>query len=125
MARPGTDTPRQWLIAGSPAGAVRDIAEAYRWNEEQRSRWWSSWSVEDCLYTIQRHPEMYAIAHESYRRAVMKRFPIIIFSTSVSVEAAHYPIVGIFALGTPRPVPTLPLQACQERMGEQRQRGMG
>ncbi|MGI0490880.1 type II toxin-antitoxin system RelE/ParE family toxin [Alkalinema pantanalense CENA528] len=35
--------------------------------------------VDACVQFIQRNPEMYPIAHESYRRAIARRFPYVVF----------------------------------------------
>ena len=49
-------------------------------------------SVEACLDSIQRHPTMYAIAHENYRRAVVKRFPYVIFYEHIDDATMVYAV---------------------------------
>ena len=60
--------------------AVDDIAEAYDWYEERREGLGGEFleQVNDCMESLQRHPEMCPFIHESYRRAVVRRFPYVI-----------------------------------------------
>jgi hypothetical protein len=66
--------------------AERDIAEAHIWYEGRRSgpgeefltsaiRIWE----EACLESIRRGPEIYPVVHESYHRALIRRFPYAVF----------------------------------------------
>jgi plasmid stabilization system protein ParE len=61
--------------------AVRDIADTYNWYEERRTGLGGEFiqEVEASFESMLRHPEMYAIVHESYRRALIRRFPYVVF----------------------------------------------
>jgi len=61
--------------------AERDIEEAYVWYEEQRAGLGEEFlsSVDACIQFICRMPEVYEIIHESYRRALLRRFPYVVF----------------------------------------------
>lgn len=61
--------------------ASQDLDEAYDWYElrnvglgEQFLR-----SVDASIQAILRAPEMHAIAHENYRRGLVRRFPYAVF----------------------------------------------
>jgi plasmid stabilization system protein ParE len=58
-----------------------DLAEAYAWYEKRRAGLGEEFlsSVDACLESIRRQPEMYALVHETYRRALIRRFPFAIF----------------------------------------------
>ena len=51
--------------------AELDIAEAYLWYEGRRAGLGEEFlsSVEACLESIRRRPEMYPVVHEGYRRS--------------------------------------------------------
>ena len=57
--------------------ADQDIAEAYKWYEDRRLGLGEEFlrSVEGCLHTIRRRPELSAPVYEHYRRALVRRFP--------------------------------------------------
>ena len=61
--------------------AELDIAEAYVWYEGRRAGLGEEFlsSVDACLESIRRRPEMYHVVHESYRRALIRRFPYAVF----------------------------------------------
>jgi plasmid stabilization system protein ParE len=61
--------------------AEQDAAEAYRWYEERQPGLGEEFlgCVEVCVQSIRRNPELYSIAHESYRRALVRRFPYAVF----------------------------------------------
>jgi plasmid stabilization system protein ParE len=61
--------------------AELDLAEAYAWYEKRRAGLGEEFlsSVDACLESIRRQPEMYALVHEMYRRALIRRFPFAIF----------------------------------------------
>ena len=60
--------------------AELDLAEAYNWYEKRRAGLGEEFlSSDDCLEGIRRQPEMYALVHEMYRRALIRRFPFAIF----------------------------------------------
>jgi hypothetical protein len=58
-----------------------DLAEAYSWYEKRRPGLGEEFlsSVDACLESILRHPEMHTFVHETYRRALIRRFPFAIF----------------------------------------------
>jgi len=55
----------------------QDIAGAYDWYEAQRPGLGEEFlsSVDACLHAILRNPETRAIVFDSYRRALVRRFP--------------------------------------------------
>jgi plasmid stabilization system protein ParE len=61
--------------------AARDIDEAYGWYERQRAGLGEEFltCVDACVQAIRRAPEMHSIAHEDYRRGLVRRFPYAIF----------------------------------------------
>jgi plasmid stabilization system protein ParE len=61
--------------------AELDIAEAYIWYEGRRAGLGEEFlsSVDACLESIRRRPEMYSIVHEGYRRSLIRRFPYAVF----------------------------------------------
>jgi plasmid stabilization system protein ParE len=58
-----------------------DIAEAYAWYEGRRPGLGEEFlsSVEACLESTRRRPEMYPVVYESYRRSLTRRFPYAVF----------------------------------------------
>lgn len=58
-----------------------DIDEAYAWYENQRAGLGDIFltRVDASIQSILRHPQMYPIVHEGYRRALVRRFPYAIF----------------------------------------------
>jgi plasmid stabilization system protein ParE len=63
------------------AEAEQDTTEAYIWYEEQETGLGEEFlrCVDACIHVIQRNPEMNSIVYESYRRAIVRRFPYVIF----------------------------------------------
>jgi plasmid stabilization system protein ParE len=61
--------------------AELDVAETYAWYEKRRVGLGEEFlsSVDATLERIRRRPEMYAVAHGTYRRALIRRFPFAIF----------------------------------------------
>jgi plasmid stabilization system protein ParE len=61
--------------------AKADVADAYIWHEKQSLGLDMEFlrCVETALLSIQRTPLIYPIVHESYRRALVRRFPCAIF----------------------------------------------
>ena len=61
--------------------AELDIAEAYVWYEGRRAGLGEEFltSVDACLESIRRGPEMYPVVHEGYRRSLIRRFPYAVF----------------------------------------------
>jgi plasmid stabilization system protein ParE len=61
--------------------AERDIAAAYGWYEDRRIGLGEEFlsSVDACLQGIARQPDLYTEIHQSYRRALIRRFPYAVF----------------------------------------------
>ncbi|MBD2771934.1 type II toxin-antitoxin system RelE/ParE family toxin [Iningainema tapete] len=61
--------------------AEQDAAEAYTWYEEQEPGLGEDFlrCVDACIQLIRRNPQMYRLVHENYRRAVVRRFPYVVF----------------------------------------------
>ena len=77
------------------ASEVRaDINDAYAWYEERRKGLGEEFlgCVEACLHSICRTPELYAKAHEEYRRALVRRFPFAVFYEVVDGKVVVYSV---------------------------------
>lgn len=74
--------------------AERDLAEAYAWYERRRAGLGEDFlsSVDACVESIRRQPEMYALVHDTYRRALTRRFPFAIFHEYAEVEVTIYAV---------------------------------
>jgi len=61
--------------------AEQDLCEAYAWYEERRFGLGEEFlsSVDACIQSICRNPEISEIVHESYRRALVRRFPYAVY----------------------------------------------
>ena len=61
--------------------AQADIAEAYAWYEEREFGLGEEFlrCVEACTNRLHRHPLMYPVAVDKFRRAPLRRFPFEIF----------------------------------------------
>ena len=61
--------------------AEQDIAESYAWYEEQEPDLGERFlrCVDACISSIRKTPKLHAIAHQTYRRALVRRFPYAIF----------------------------------------------
>jgi plasmid stabilization system protein ParE len=61
--------------------AEQDVADAYAWYEGRRLGLGEELlsCVDACIQAICRAPEMYPVVHETYRRALVRRFPYAIF----------------------------------------------
>lgn len=72
--------------------AREDLDEAYAWYEERRVGLGEDFlgSVDACIEAIRRTPEMHAVVHENYRRALVRRFPYAIFYESVNNTVTVY-----------------------------------
>lgn len=59
----------------------RDFDKAYAWYEERRTGLGEKFlsCVDACIQAIWRNPEVYAIAFDSYRRGLVRRFPYAVF----------------------------------------------
>jgi plasmid stabilization system protein ParE len=58
-----------------------DVAEAYGWYESHEPGLGEDFlrCVEACVLTVQRHPQLYPVAVDEFRRALVRRFPFEIF----------------------------------------------
>lgn len=61
--------------------AKADVADAYLWYEDQSLGLGMEFlrCVEAALLAIQRTPLIHPVVHETYRRALLRRFPFAIF----------------------------------------------
>ncbi len=61
--------------------AEDDVAQAYTWYESQELGLGEEFlrCVDACIQFILRNPKMYPIAHQNYRRAMIRRFPYVLF----------------------------------------------
>jgi plasmid stabilization system protein ParE len=71
-----------------------DLTEAHAWYEKRRAGLGEEFltSVDACLERIRRQPEIYVIVHESYRRALIRRFPFAIFYEYVDEAVTVYSV---------------------------------
>jgi plasmid stabilization system protein ParE len=61
--------------------AEQDLADAYDWYEARRAGLGEEFlsCVDACIQGICRMPEIYAVVHDNYRRALVRRFPYAVF----------------------------------------------
>jgi plasmid stabilization system protein ParE len=61
--------------------AEQDLSQAYSWYESQRIGLGEEFltSVDACIQSICRTPEMHQTVHENYRRGLVRRFPYAVF----------------------------------------------
>jgi plasmid stabilization system protein ParE len=85
-------TPVELVVAPE---AELDLAEAYGWYEGRRIGLGEEFlsSVDACLESIRRWPGMYAVVHEDFRRALIRRFPYAVF---YEVREATVTIYAVF-----------------------------
>lgn len=72
--------------------AEQDIAEAYGWYEERRVGLGEEFlsCVDACIEAARRTPKIYAVIHENYRRALVRRFPYAVFYELVEGTVTIY-----------------------------------
>ena len=72
--------------------AEHDLTQTYTWYEEQEIGLGEEFlrCVDACLQLIQRQPRMFQIVHENYRRAIVRRFPYVIFYEDLETEILIY-----------------------------------
>ncbi len=75
--------------------AEQDMAEAYAWYEGRRAGLGEDFlsCVDACIQAITRMPQMHSIYYESYRRAMVRRFPYVVFYED---EESKITIYGVF-----------------------------
>ena len=63
------------------AEAEDDVADSYNWYESREPGLGEDFlrCIEACVLTVQRHPLLYPVATEEFRRALVRRFPFEIF----------------------------------------------
>jgi plasmid stabilization system protein ParE len=59
----------------------QDVGEAYGWYELRRPGLGVEFlsCVDACLQSVCRQPELYSKIHQEYRRAIVRRFPYVVF----------------------------------------------
>jgi plasmid stabilization system protein ParE len=64
--------------------AENDVVDAYGWYESREPGLGEDFlrCVEACVLTVQRHPHLYPVAVEQFRRALVRRFPFEVFYES-------------------------------------------
>lgn len=74
--------------------AEADVEEAYAWYERRRAGLGEEFlsSVDACLERIRRHPGMYPVVYETYRRALIRRFPYALFYEHSGTQATIYAV---------------------------------
>jgi plasmid stabilization system protein ParE len=74
--------------------AEQDTAQAYVWYEEQELGLGEEFlrCVDARIHLIQRSPGMYQVAHKTYRRAVVRRFPYVIFYECSDITVIVYAV---------------------------------
>ena len=61
--------------------AEQDVIAAYSWYEAREPGLGEEFlrCVEACVQNVQRHPQLYPVAVDEFRRALIRRFPFEIF----------------------------------------------
>lgn len=74
--------------------AEQDVAQAYMWYEKQEMGLGEEFlrCVDACVQFIHRNPEMYQIAHKNYRRAIVRRFPYVVFYELSDITVTIYAV---------------------------------
>ncbi len=76
--------------------AEDDVAQAYKWYESQELGLGEEFlrCVDACIQFIRRNQEMYPVVHQNYRRAMIRRFPYVLFyensETSITIYAVFH-----------------------------------
>ncbi len=75
--------------------ADQDIQEAFAWYELQRVGLGQEFlcCVEACVQALHRAPLTHAVVHETYRRALVRRFPYAVF---YECDDRTLTIMGVF-----------------------------
>ena len=76
------------------SGADSDIAEAYNWFEDREPGLGEEFlrCVEACVLTIRRHPKLYPVAVDNFRRALVRRFPFEVFYDATDEQLTIYSV---------------------------------
>jgi len=77
--------------------AELDIAEAYAWYEGSRVGLGEEFlgSIDGCIQSIRRQPDMFSIIHEGYRRALIRRFPYAVFYEHADKAITVYAVLPL------------------------------
>lgn len=75
--------------------AERDLSDAYAWYEGRRGGLGEEFlsCVDACIQATCRTPPLHAMVHESYRRALVRRFPYAVFYEHANNIVTVYGIV--------------------------------
>lgn len=75
--------------------AEKDISEAYAWYEERRIGLGEDFlsCLDASLQGIKRMPEMHPIVYQSFRRALIRRFP---YASFYEIEGERITVSGVF-----------------------------
>lgn len=76
------------------AEAHLDIAQAYDWYEDRRLGLGEDFlgALDACLQKIGRNPELMPTAYETYRRAILRRFPYTVIYEAVTDVITIYAV---------------------------------
>jgi len=74
--------------------AEQDISQAYGWYERRRRGLGDDFlsSVDACIQALCRTPEMHAAIHETYRRALVRRFPYAVIYEYANKQVIVYSV---------------------------------
>lgn len=74
--------------------AEQDLAEAYGWYEDRRVGLGEEFlsCVDACIEGVCRMPDVFAVVHQNYRRAQVRRFPYVIFYEHVQGVVTVYSV---------------------------------
>lgn len=74
--------------------ADEDISEAYGWYEGREPGLGEDFlrCLEACVLTIQRHPQLYPMAVDEFRRAPIRRFPYEVFYETTADDLFIYAV---------------------------------
>jgi plasmid stabilization system protein ParE len=74
--------------------AANDIAEAYEWYEDRRRGLGEEFlsAVDASLQRILRTSDIYSVVYETYRRALVRRFPYAVFYENTATHVTVYAV---------------------------------
>ena len=74
--------------------AEQDVTEAYVWYEGRRAGLGEEFlsSLDACMASIGRRPEMYRAVHDGYRRSLIRRFPYAVFYEHTESRVTIYAV---------------------------------
>jgi plasmid stabilization system protein ParE len=81
------------VVIHTPEASL-DVAESYGWYESREPGLGEEFlrCVEACVLLIQRHPEMFPLAVDEFRRALIRRFPFEIFYEASGEQLVIYAV---------------------------------